>query len=94
MPFEAGHKSAAAGKRLVTSALRRAVVQNPEKLRNACLKILDDAEEGNLAAFGVIADRLEGRPSQSLSLGGIEGAEAIKMEVSYIDPKVTSPVPE
>ena len=70
MPFEPGNKSSAAGKRLVTSALKRAVAQNPEKLRNACLKVLDDAEQGNLAAFGVIADRLEGRPAQTLTHAG------------------------
>lgn len=58
-----------ADKRLVTSALRRAVTQNPEKLRKACLKVLDEAVDGNLAAFGVMADRLDGKPAQSLTVG-------------------------
>ncbi len=81
-----GNTNSTADKRLVTSALKRAVAQNPEKLRKACMKVLDDAVEGNLPAFNTIADRLEGRPAQSVSLGGIEGAEAMKMEVSYVKP--------
>ena len=63
-----GNTNATADKRLVTNALRRAVTQSPDKLRTACEKVLDDAVNGNLAAFGVIADRLDGKPSQSLDI--------------------------
>lgn len=72
MPFEKGHKCSTADKRLVTSALRRAVAQNPEKLRLACLKVLDNAVEGNLPAFSVMADRLDGKAAQSITLAGDE----------------------
>ena len=81
-----GNTNSTADKRLVTNALKRAVAQNPEKLRKACMKVLDDAVDGNLAAFNTMADRTDGRPAQSVSLGGIEGAESIKMEVSYVKP--------
>ena len=61
-----------ADKRLVSSALKRAVKQGPEKLRKACLKVLDNAENGDLAALGFIADRLEGKPAQAINVGGQE----------------------
>jgi len=82
-----GNNNAAKDKRLVTNALRRAVVQSPDKLRTACEKILDDAVEGNLAAFSVIADRLEGKPAQTNVLEGGEkpvGIEQIARTI--IDP--------
>lgn len=56
--------------RLITDALRRAVVQSPEKLRAACDKLIEKAEEGDIAAFNVIADRLDGKPAQSLTVAG------------------------
>lgn len=65
-----GNTNSTADKRLITNALRRVVTQSPEKLKTACEKILDDAVDGNLAAFGVIADRLEGKPAQSHNLDG------------------------
>lgn len=67
-----GNKNAAKENRMVTNALKRAVAQNPEQLRKACLKVLEDAENGNLAAFNTIADRLDGKPAQSVNVGGQE----------------------
>ena len=67
-----GNTNSTADKRLITSALRRVVTQNPEKLRKACEKVLEDAVNGNLAAFCVIADRIDGRPAQPVNLGGQE----------------------
>lgn len=56
--------------RLITDALRRAVVQNPDKLKKACEGILDQAADGNLPAMQFIADRLDGKPGQSVIVGG------------------------
>jgi len=67
-----GNSNATKEKRLITNALRRAVVQNPDKLRKACEKVLDDAVEGNLGAFNTIADRLDGKPAQDHNIGGDE----------------------
>jgi len=64
-----GNTNATKDKRLITDALRRVVTQSPEKLKKACEKVLDDAVEGNLASFSVIADRLDGKPAQSVTLG-------------------------
>lgn len=65
-----GNTNATKEKRLITDALKRVVTQNPEKLRKACEKILDDAVDGSLGAFSVISDRLEGKPAQSVTLAG------------------------
>lgn len=61
-----GNKNAVKEKRLITSALNRAVVQNPDKLANACMKVLEDAENGSLASLSFIADRLDGKPAQAV----------------------------
>jgi len=74
-----GNKNATKEHRLITSALRRAVVQSPDKLRAACEKVLQDAADGNLPAFNAIADRLDGKPAQSVSIGNEEG-ETFKTE--------------
>ena len=74
-----GNTNAAKENRLITNALRRAVTQNPDKLRTACLKVLDEAVEGNLNAFNVMADRLDGKPHQSTSLEGPDGGP-VKVE--------------
>ena len=73
-----GNTNASRDNRLITNALNRAVVQNPDKLRNACEKVIDEAAEGNLAAFAFIADRLEGRPAQTTVLEG--GDKPVKVE--------------
>ena len=86
-----GNTNSTADKRLITNALRRVVTQTPEKLRTACEKILDDAVGGNLAAFSVIADRLEGKPAQTNILEGNENKPiALKqIERAIIDPQNT-----
>lgn len=63
-----GNQNAARQQREVTNALRRAVAQNPNKLKKACEKVLDEAQNGNLAAFNVIADRLDGKPIQAVDV--------------------------
>jgi len=62
-----GNKNAAKEKRIITNALRRAVAQNPDKLKEACEKVLEDAVNGNLAAFNSIADRLDGKPTLTIA---------------------------
>ena len=73
--------------KLITDALRKAVTQNPDKLRKACLKVLDDAVDGNLASFSVIADRLDGKPTQPLDHGGQEDNPLRLLEVAYVQAK-------
>lgn len=61
-----GNKNAVKETRMVTSALKRAAAQNPDKLREACEKVIEEAANGNLAAFNVLADRLDGKPTQEV----------------------------
>jgi len=65
-----GNQNGVKETRLITNALRRAVVQNPEKLRTACEKVVEDAANGNLASFNAMADRLDGKPPQSTTFDG------------------------
>lgn len=67
-----GNTNARKENRLITDELRRVCTQSPEKLKKACEKVLENAVEGNLGAFSVIADRLEGKPAQALIHQGDE----------------------
>jgi len=71
--------------KLITDALRRAVKQNPEKLRKACEKVLNDAVKGNLAAFSVMADRLDGKPHQSTTVDGDLALSVIEYQKNFDD---------
>jgi hypothetical protein len=65
-----GNTNGAKDKRLITDELRRVVTQGPEKLKKACKALLENAANGDIASFNVIADRLDGKPAQSLTVGG------------------------
>ncbi len=65
-----GNTNARKENRVITDALRRAVAQNPNKLKKACEAVLDKAVEGDLYAFNAIADRLDGKPAQTNVLEG------------------------
>jgi hypothetical protein len=67
-----GNKNAKRDNRLITDALRRVVVQGPDKLRKACESVLNNAADGDLAAFTFIADRLDGKPQQAITHSGDE----------------------
>ena len=85
-----GNTNASRDNRVITNALNRAVVQNPDKLRDACEKVIDEAAEGNLAAFSFIADRLEGRPAQTTVLeGGDKPVKVEELRRTIFDPQHT-----
>jgi len=65
-----GNQNGTKENKLITNALRRAATQNPDKLRKACEKVVDDAANGNLASFNAMADRLDGKPPQSTTFDG------------------------
>jgi hypothetical protein len=68
-------------------ALRRAVAQNPQKLRNAADKVLDLAEAGEAWAVKEIADRLDGKSHQSTSLEDADGNNLLQaIEVRFVKP--------
>lgn len=86
MPAPTGNQNARKENRLITDALRRAAKQDPESLREACLQVLQKAAQGDLAAFNVLADRLDGKPAQSVLLG--EDAE------NPFTPEIQRPKPD
>jgi hypothetical protein len=70
MAFQPGHKLAKGNKgaRLIEEAIRRAIAQEDGKrIREGVEKLLDKVAEGDLAAFNILADRLDGKPNQSIT---------------------------
>lgn len=68
-----GNTYSSANNRLVANTLRKLAVQEEYKrLHKMCTKIFDKAEEGDIAAATFVADRLDGKPAQSLTIGGDE----------------------
>jgi ribosomal protein L17 len=63
--FLKGNKLGARVK-IIERTLRRVVHQNPDKLRAMVEKLIDKAVDGDLAALSIIADRLDGKPTQSI----------------------------
>ena len=62
-------------RRTVENSLRRAAHRSPAKLDRACDRLIDSAADGEswqerLAAFSLIADRLDGRARQSIEVAG------------------------
>ncbi len=86
MAFEKGNQHGAKAK-MFDAALRRAIAQDDGKrLRQAAEQLLTLAAEGEQWAIGMLADRLDGKPGQSvtvnakdvteMSLGELAGALA------------------
>ena len=81
-----GNQNAKKGK-LWTDALRKAIAQNPHKLRLAAEKLLDDASEGNIMAIKEIGDRMDGKAVQATSFEDADGNSIINaIEVRFVKP--------
>ena len=76
-----GNQNARKENRLVRETLKRLAVQNPDKLRAACEKLLDAASGGDLSAFKEFRDTLDGRPTQAI-VGGDEDDNPIQHSVT------------
>jgi hypothetical protein len=74
MPFKKGQSGNPAGvskDRKFIDVLNRAIVQDDSKrLRSAAEKLLDLASVGEPWAIKEIADRLDGRPAQAVTVAG------------------------
>jgi len=84
-----GNKNAEKG-RLWSRAIDKALANRSKtdafgEMVELAEQLLVKCNDGELAALKEFGDRIDGKPAQSVSLGGIEGAEAIKMEVSFVD---------
>jgi len=81
MPFEVGNKLAARP-RLFDQALRKAIAQDDGKRVRECVEqMLTFAAAGEMWAVRELADRLDGKPAQSIThAGDIEKPVIVAME--------------
>ena len=66
MLFEKGNR-AAAKPRIWERTVRRVIHQNPDKLRKAAEALVNAAADGDLKAIAELADRLDGKATQTVS---------------------------
>ena len=89
-----GNKNATKNKPFL-DALKRAIAQNPQKLRNAAEKVLDKAEEGEPWAVNFLADRTDGKAVQATTFEDGEGNNVTtSLEVRFHAPLITPSVDE
>ena len=62
----------------------RAVKQNPNRMRAIAEKLMDMAEEGDMAAIREMGDRVDGKPAQQIIASGPNGG-AINVTLSGPD---------
>lgn len=75
------------GDKVIRDALKTALRQDPERLKRVAEKAWQMAEEGNLAAFKEIADRLDGKAVQPISNDDDRPFEvAGKIEIVHVKP--------
>ena len=81
-----GNQNGVKRSRLVGDTLRKVAVQNPEKLRAACERLLDKAVDGDASAFKEFRDTLDGKPIQAIEGPGPEGEIPLSLTVKYVRP--------
>ena len=81
-----GNQNATKQQRQFNNALQRAIAQDDGKrLRGAAEKLLDLADAGESWAVRELADRLDGKPHQTV--GGLDGNPIpLGIDVSYSNP--------
>jgi uncharacterized protein (DUF2461 family) len=68
-------------------AMRRAIAQNPQKIRSIVDKVLEKAEEGESWAVKEVADRLDGKAVQATTFEDAEGNSLLQaIEVRFVKP--------
>ena len=70
---QSGNPKGRAAEKPFADALRmeiKAAGEDHQKLRAITRKLLDKAEEGDMQAINCLADRLDGKPSQSVEVSG------------------------
>jgi hypothetical protein len=75
-PGQSGNPSGRPKGTPVTDALRTAL-SDPAELSRFITAILKKAKKGDVKAFQAVADRLEGKPAQALTLGDADGGPVV-----------------
>ncbi len=84
-----GNTNSSKNNRLWAETIRRACIQaDGEKLRAIAEKLIEKAAEGDIQAIKELGDRLDGKPSQSVDVGG-QADNPLKalIEVSFVGNK-------
>jgi hypothetical protein len=69
-------------------AMRRALAQNPQKIRSIVDKVLEKAEEGESWAVKEVADRLDGKAVQANTFEDADGNNIVQaIEVRFVKPQ-------
>lgn len=76
-----GNTNSSKKNRMVADALRAAAKQNPDKLKKACMALMDKAVEGDIQAFNAFRDTLDGKPAQVVEGVGDNGEFIISISV-------------
>jgi hypothetical protein len=74
----AGNSNAARANRLLTSALKRELTQNPDDVLLIARKLIESAKAGEPWAMTLIHDRVDGKAPQPV-VGGDEDDPAVKV---------------
>jgi hypothetical protein len=87
-PGQSGNPSGSSKARIISQASREILEEIDPKTGLTYAKLvsgaqLNEALNGNTAAFNALADRTEGRPQQSLTLGG-----QVDIDMSHIDERI------
>jgi oligoendopeptidase F len=80
-----GNTNAAKGK-VWNDALRKAIAQNPHKVRAAVEQLLDLAADGEAWAIKELADRLDGKSMQSTDITSSDGTVINGIMMSFVEP--------
>lgn len=90
-PGESGNPNGSKKQRRFLAALERALQQDDgQRLRDCAEKVLDLAAKGEPWAVNFLADRLDGKPAQSISADVGDGSVAIAV-IAYHNPAQLQP---
>jgi hypothetical protein len=88
MGAPAGNNNAAKVNRLLTSALKRELTQNPDDVTAIARKLIESAKAGEAWAQSLIHDRVDGKAPQPIVGGDDEDGGPVRhsISVAYADP--------
>lgn len=60
------------------------------RLQAACKSLFEKAEDGDIPAFREVADRVDGKPAQSVDIGNRDGEAFQMIQRTIVDPRNTN----